>query len=152
MNLLVSREVRQHGRPLQQSTEPLTCSSLISHVGAARRDLFEIRIVIKDGLRLQLVAGQSIQSASCCFSAWEIINIVAAQAKPMQVSNILKLASFRKITMFLITPLRDLLSAPRMTILSASFRQRPLCRQGKKPETGYRDLVGRYPNRLVNRL
>jgi hypothetical protein len=26
----------------------------------------------------------------------------------MQVSNILKLASFRKITMFLITPLRDL--------------------------------------------
>jgi hypothetical protein len=108
VNLLVSREVRQHGRPLQQSTEPLACSSLVSHVGTARRDRFEIRIVIKDGLRLQLVAGQSIQSASCCFSAWEIINIVAAQAKPMQVSNILKLASFRKITMFLITPLRDL--------------------------------------------
>jgi hypothetical protein len=49
-------------RPLQQSTEPLTCSSLVSHVGTARRDLFDIRIVIKDGLRLQLVAGQSIQS------------------------------------------------------------------------------------------
>jgi hypothetical protein len=26
------------------------------------------------------------------------------------------------------------------------------CRQGKKPETGYRELVGRYPNRLANRL
>jgi hypothetical protein len=25
-------------------------------------------------------------------------------------------------------------------------------RQGKKPETGYRELVGRYPNRLANRL
>ncbi|MGO8909380.1 MAG: hypothetical protein ACLQDM_08675 [Bradyrhizobium sp.] len=26
------------------------------------------------------------------------------------------------------------------------------CRQGKKPETGYRELVGQYPNRLANRL
>ena len=37
------------------------CSSLISHVGTARRDLFEIRIVIKNGLRLQLVAGEHVQ-------------------------------------------------------------------------------------------
>jgi hypothetical protein len=28
----------------------------------------------------------------------------------------------------------------------------PLCRQGKKKKTGYRELVGRYQNRLVNRL
>jgi hypothetical protein len=37
--------------------------------------------------------------------------MVAAQAKPNHVSNILNLASFRKITMHkagLITPLRDL--------------------------------------------
>jgi hypothetical protein len=39
--------------------------------------------------------------------------------------------------------------------LERVVRQRaaaPLCRQGKKPETGYRELVGRYPNRLVDRL
>jgi hypothetical protein len=36
-------------------------SSLISHVGIARRDLFEVRIVIKNGLRLQLVAGEHVQ-------------------------------------------------------------------------------------------
>ena len=78
----------------------------------------------------------------------------------MQVSNILKLASFRKITMHKAghvsdhAAARSSLSTPRMTILSAAFRQRPLplCRQRKKPETGYRELVGRYPNRLVNRL
>jgi hypothetical protein len=28
----------------------------------------------------------------------------------------------------------------------------PLCRQGKKPETGYREVVGRCLNRLANRL
>ena len=28
----------------------------------------------------------------------------------------------------------------------------PLCRQGKKPKPGYRELVGRHQNRLVNRL
>jgi hypothetical protein len=39
------------------------------------------------------------KAASCCFSAWKMTNIAAAQAKPMQVSNILKLASFRKIKM-----------------------------------------------------
>ena len=49
---------------------------------------------------------------------------------------------------------RSSLSAPCMTILKRVVRQRPLrlCRQGKKPETGYRELVGRYPNGLVNRL
>jgi hypothetical protein len=37
----------------QDADRPPACSSLVSHVGTARRDLFEIRIVIKDGLRLQ---------------------------------------------------------------------------------------------------
>jgi hypothetical protein len=32
----------------QDADRPPACSSLVSHVGTARRDLFEIRIVIKD--------------------------------------------------------------------------------------------------------
>jgi hypothetical protein len=83
-----------------------------------------------------------------------MINTAAAQAKPKQVSNILKLASFQKINVSDHAAARSSLSAPCMTILKRVIRQRPLrlCRQGKKPETGYRELVGRYPNGLVNRL
>jgi hypothetical protein len=36
-------------------------SSLISHFGTASSDQFEIRIVRKNGLRLQLVVGQCVQ-------------------------------------------------------------------------------------------
>jgi hypothetical protein len=78
----------------------------------------------------------------------------------MQVSNILTLASFRKIKMQDTghvadhAAARSSLSAPLMTILSASSGSGPppLCRYGKKPETGHRELVGSYPNRLVSRL
>jgi hypothetical protein len=63
-----------------------------------------------------------------------------------------------KADMFLITPLRDLVYAAHdglervvrrgpLPLLAAA----PLCR-GKKTETGHRELVGRYPNRLVDRL
>ena len=56
--------------------------------GLAPDDLFEISIVIKDGLRLQLVAEQSLRSGLLLPLGVEIINIVAAQAKPNQVRRI----------------------------------------------------------------
>jgi hypothetical protein len=83
-----------------------------------------------------------------------MINTAAAQAKVKQVSNILKLASFGKITinkaaMFLITSLRDL--PCQHHYLERIVRQQPLaalCPQGKIAETGYRELIGRSPNSL----
>jgi len=65
-----------------------------------------------------------------------------------------KLASFQKINVSDHAAARSSLSAPCVTILKRVVGWRPLrlCRQGKKPETGYRELVGRYANGLVNRL
>jgi hypothetical protein len=64
------------------------------------------------------------------------------------------LASFQKINVSDHAAARFLLVRAVHDYLEAVVRQPPLrlCREGKKPETGYRELVGRYPNGLVNRL